>query len=310
MMLSNYTLMSQLQKMTIWEHLGELKKRIKMVLIAYGVCLVFWLMMPTDLLDLNGLMTGMYRPFISLVLDHASGLAAGRITIIAGSLTSPLEIYFYASAILAMITASPVIAYEFYKFIDPALLPHEKGLIYKFTVAFVGLLTGGALVGYFLLTPATIRFMSYFAVVVNAQSVITAADYYGIVFLIVGATGIAFTSPAIFVLLIRFGIVSTSTLTKNRLTFYGALYIAIVVLTPEPLVAHVGMFLPIVALMEVSVIVGKRVEKNRLKERAKKSADVHETGWLPTENGVTCAHCGAKAEKGKGFCSSCGRSLV
>jgi sec-independent protein translocase protein TatC len=250
----------------------------------------------------------MYQPFVSYVMDHAQSLAAGRVTIISGSLTSPLEIYFYASAILAFLTASPAIAYEVFRFVDPALLPSERSVVYKFLSAFVGLLAGGALMGYFILAPATIRFMSYFGVVVNAQPIITAADYYGMIFLIVGATALAFTTPAFFVLLIRFGIVSTSTLTKNRLMVYGVLYIAIVLLTPEPLVAHVGMFLPIVALMEVSVIVGKRVERNRIKASEPRETLAPTGTGTPSPFGQACSYCGAQMTVGSRFCPTCSRA--
>lgn len=299
----------QLPEMNIKDHLGELKHRLKIILIAYAASLIFWLMVPIDLTDLNGIMTGMYQPFVSYVMDNAAGLAAGRITIIAGSLTSPVEIYFFASALLAMLTAAPVIAYEVYKFVDPALHPNERGVVYKFFAAFIGLLAGGALMGYFILTPATIRFMSYFAVVVNAESVITAADYYGMVFLIVGATAVAFTTPSIFVLLIRFGILSTSTLTKNRVMVYGILYIGIVILTPEPLVAHVGMFIPIVVLMEMSVFVGRRVERNRIKAKAAQESGVPSSGSGSLSLAdPSCSYCGAQIAKGRRFCSACGRA--
>ncbi len=291
--------------MSTGEHLSELKKRLKRILIAYAVSLIFWLMVPIDFTDLSGIMNGTYQPIVSYVMDNAQSLAAGRVTIIAGSLTSPIEIYFYASAILAMVTAAPVIAYEVYKFVDPALLPNERGVISKFFLAFVGLLASGALVGYFLLTPATIRFMSYFAVVVNAQSIITASDYYGMVFLIVGATAVAFTTPSVFVLLIRFGILKTSALTKNRLMFYGILYIGIVLLTPEPLVAHVGMFLPIVLLMEASVVVGKRVERNRMKGRAAQEAGVSSGATTPNP---ACPYCGEEVPPGRRFCTKCSRA--
>jgi sec-independent protein translocase protein TatC len=300
--------MKEMPRMKLTEHLGELKHRLKIIVIAYAVNLVFWLMVPVDITDVNGLMSGMYQPFVSYVMDNAHGLAAGRITIISGSLTSPLEIYFYASAILAFLTASPAIAYEVYKFVDPALLPNERSIVYKFLAAFVGLMAGGALMGYFILTPATVRFMSYFGVVVNAQPIITASDYYGMVFLIVGATALAFTTPAFFVLLIRFGIVSTSTLTKNRLLVYGVLYIAIVILTPEPLVAHVGMFLPIVGLMELSVIVGRRVERNRLKANESRETLVPTSTGMPSPFGQACSYCGAQVAVGSRFCPTCSRA--
>ena len=39
---------------------------------------------------------------------------------------APIELYLFSSLILGFIISMPVIAYETYKFIDPALYPHEK----------------------------------------------------------------------------------------------------------------------------------------------------------------------------------------
>ena len=141
----------------ISQHLGELKRRVKIIAIAYIANIIFWLIIPAETLDLSGLFSGQYKPMIALVLDNVEGLAGGRVTIIAGSLTAPLEIYFLAGAIMALVTSSPVIAYELFKFVDPALYAKEKRLLSRFMVAFVGLLVGGAAVGYFLLTPAIDR---------------------------------------------------------------------------------------------------------------------------------------------------------
>lgn len=283
-------------RMGIWEHLGELKGRVKMIIIGYAVSLVFWLLIPSGDFALASLFTGMYRPMISVVLNNAQGLAGGRMTIIAGALTAPLEIYFLASAVMALVTSSPVFAYEIYKFVEPALLPREKSTLSKFMAAFVGLFVGGAAVGYFVLMPAIIRFMAYFASVVGAQPIITAGDYYSMVFMAVGAAALAFTTPAIFVLLVDFGVITTRAFTKNRLIVYLILYVFIAMLTPEPVVGHFGMFFPIVGMLEVSVLVGKRIER----ERAKKTGIE-----LPPER-PRCKFCGSRVRSETRFCLKCG----
>lgn len=284
--------------MSLREHLNELKHRVKWIAAAYFVSLAFWLLWPVGDFSVDALFTGLYRPLIAIVLDAARGLATGRVTIIAGSLTSPLEIYFIASAVMALITASPVIGYETYKFVDPALHQSERSTIYKFMTAFLGLFTAGAVVAWFLLMPAIIRFLVYFSNVVGAQPVITAGDYYGMVLIAVGATAIAFTTPAIFLLLVNFGIVSTNALAKNRLLVYLGLYILIAVITPEPVVGHFGMFFPIVIMLEASIRIGKRMEKTRAQKSGSGSQKIEDK----------CKYCGGELELGKHFCLACGRA--
>lgn len=281
------------------QHLGELKKRVKIIAFAYIANIVFWLILPAEAFDLSGLFSGLYKPMIALVLDNVEGLAAGRVTIIAGTLTAPLEIYFLAGAIMALVTSSPVIGYEIFRFVDPALYPKEKKLLGRFMVAFVGLLVGGAAVGYFLLTPAIIRFVTYFARIFNIVPFVTAGDYYGMVLITVGATAISFTTPAVFVLLVQFGILSSTALTKNRLIIYLGLYLVIAVVTPEPVVGHFGMFFPIVIMLEISAIIARRIERKR----------GGGAGAVAAEEQIDkCAYCGARLNKGIQFCPDCGRS--
>ena len=287
------------RKMTIWEHLAELKKRVKVIAFAYIAALIFWLLIPSEAFDPSALFTGLYKPMIAVILNNAAMLAAGRITIISGTVTAPLEIYFVAGAVMALITASPVIGYELFKFVDPALYSNERRTLTKFMVAFVSLFVGGAAVGWFILTPAIFRFMAYFAQILGILPYVNAGDYFSMVFITVGATAIAFTTPAVFVLLVNYGIISTSMLTKNRLLVYLGLYVVIAALTPEPVVGHFGMFFPIVGMLEVSVIIGKRIERKRVE----KGESVG-----PASRDDKCKYCGGWLDEGKPFCPDCDRA--
>ncbi len=284
--------------MSIWEHLGELKRRLKVIAIAFVASLVFWLLFPARAFDPSALFTGMYYPMVSIILESAKSLSAGQLTLIMGSMTDPLELYFIAGAVMSILTSSPVIGYEIYKFVEPALKPNEKSKLTKFMAGFLGLFTLGALIGYFILIPAMIRFMVYFGGIVQASSVVNASDYYGMVFIGVGATAIAFTTPAIFLLLVDLEVISTNALAKNRLIVYLALYVIIAFLVNEPVVGHFGMFFPIMGMLELSILIGRRMEHNRAKKRG-----------LPFEPAKpTCRYCKAELDPNKVFCPECGRS--
>ncbi|QQG49024.1 MAG: twin-arginine translocase subunit TatC [archaeon] len=287
--------------MSILSHLEELRRRLKAVAVAYFVSIAFWLFFPAQALDPGSFFSGLYKPMISVVLDDAAALAGGKVSIISGSLTAPLEIYFLASAVMALITSSPVIGYEVFRFVEPALKPEERSLLGKFVIAFVGLMVGGAAIGYFVLTPAVIRFMVYFANIFGIQSIVTASDYYGFVFITTGATGLAFAAPSVFVLLVRFGILSTGMFTKNRLLVYLGLYVVIVAVTPEPIVGHLGIFLPLVILLEIAVIFAKRVERKRYAENSTDGTGGPER---------RCSFCGSKLGSLSPFCPSCGKSSL
>jgi sec-independent protein translocase protein TatC len=105
--------------------------------------------------------------------------------------------------------------------------------------------------------------------------------------------GVIFTSPAIVVLLVRFGLLSSETIAKNRLYIYGGLYILVAVITPDGwLVGNTILFLPLVLLIETSIFIARRFERSR-----ERMAEVDR-----------CKFCGEELKKGTLFCSKCGKA--
>ncbi len=285
------------KEMTFIEHIIELRNRLKVVAISFVVALVFWMAFPRDFLSPNPgeLLSGTYKPMINIVLEKTLELAEGRVRIISGTMTSPLEVYFVASALMALATISPIIGYEIYAYVNPALYPHERRLVWGFMAAFVVLFTAGAIFCYFLVMPLVIRFMAFFADVIGAEFTVTASDYYLMVFSTVVLMGFLFTFPAIFVLLVRLGILSTSIVANNRIYVYGILYIIIAFITPDGwLVANTVLFLPMVVLTEAAILVARRFEK----ERARQGAELTKR----------CKFCGELMPFDEVFCPKCGRA--
>jgi sec-independent protein translocase protein TatC len=286
-------------EMTFTEHLLELRDRLKMIILSYFIALIFWLAFPTtiSLSNVGSIITGEYRPIVSLVLDYTVGLTGGLFKIIPGRLVSPLEIYFIAAALVAFITVIPIIGYEIYAYVNPALYPHEKRLVWPFLAAFLTLFAAGAAFSYLIVVPLIIRFMAIFADIVGIEPelrLIEAGDYFVFVFSTVGSMGLLFTSPAIFVLLVRLGIIGTNVFSRNRVYFYGVLYIIIAIITPDGwLVGNTVLFLPLVIMMEIALLVAKRIEKKRLGG---------------AYSAPRCKFCGGEIGEDDVFCPKCGRS--
>lgn len=285
--------MSKDKEMPLIEHLRELKDRVKVVMISFVVALIFWLAFPADLTDIIR-NPEFYEPMVTLVLKRiVQDLAGARIEIIGCSMTSPFEIFFLAAAFLAIATIMPVIGYETYAYVDPALYPHERRLIYGFTLAFVALFAVGGVFGYFVAAPLIMRAMVFFFELAGVIPTVCAMDFYSLVFTTVLLIGVVFTSPVVLVLLVRFGIISTDLISRNRLYVYGILYILVAIITPDGwLVGNAVLFLPLVALIESSLFIAKRVERNRLKTMI--------VGY--------CKFCGNGLRENEIFCSKCGRA--
>ena len=296
-----------MKEMTLLEHLIELRDRLKVCLITVGVLTMIMLVFPAQL-NLGWEALYAYKPMVSLVLDilREAVLPEGM-RLIGLTITGPLELYFTASLIFALAFSSPVIGYEIFKYVDPALYPHERRMIYPFMAAFLGLFTGGLLFGLYIITPATFKAMVIFFTFVGAEPIIHIKDFYNTILIVTLGTGIVFTSPVILVLLVRAGIISTEAVTKNRKWIYGAAYIVAAIITPDGGVFTnlilLGVF---VALIEGAVIVARRYEKKReLEEMGGSAEEVEQPAPKPGVD--VCKFCG-KPLNGKIFCPWCGRS--
>ena len=277
--------------LSIREHLNELKNRVKVVFLSYAGLLAIFLLAPANPYSFLSL-TGTYVPFVSFFLSRVRlDLLPPGWELIPGGITSPLEVYLIASAILAAVFNAPIFAYEVMKFVTPALTENEKGFLYPFVASSTGLFVVGVLFGYFFLAKFLfIAIAPFFVTAQVTQPLINVADFFSIVFLTIGMSGLAFTSPVYVFALIRFRIISPSTFRRNRVIIWFVVYVATAIVTPDggPILDLI-LFIPIIALLEVAVWLGGR--------------SMRTSGPPPG----ACRYCGA-ALHGQTFCPSCGRS--
>ncbi len=289
------------EKQPLEKHLEELRHRLKIIGISVGVTTLALMIIPGDLSFLENPFV-FYRPLIAVILDFIRTFALPEgVELIGMKFMAPIELYLVSSFILGVIISMPVIVYETYKFVDPALYPHEKQVVYPYLMAFGILFTIGALFGLFLLVPFLIRASLPFYSIVGAQPLIYVSDFYGLVFVVTLLTGFAFTFPVIFVLLVRLGFIDTSIITKNRGIFYVALFILTAIITPDggP-IADFVLFIPMVLLMEGAVIVAKKYEKR---------ADRVRRNIFAKYSLKKCPYCGCEFTGDRVFCPCCGRAL-
>jgi sec-independent protein translocase protein TatC len=320
--------LSSEQLMSLREHLSELKRRFKVAFMSFVALLVIFLVVPADpfaILKSNYVFTPVIGFFISRVkLDL---LPAGW-RLIVTSINEPLEIYIVASVLFAVMFNSPLFAYELIKFVGPGLNEKERGLIYPFVGATAGLFAFGAFFGYFFLAKFLLAALSPFFLLVGVSPPSTdAANFYFIVFLTIGMSGIAFTVPVYIYTLIRFGVIQAATFRKNRIIVWAVTYILCAIITPDggPLL-DVFLFVPIITLLEIAVFIGGRsrrriVQRQAQEEGAARGAAIQEgpplpppgpTAPLPTALPVTpsnCPYCSFKIPPGTVFCPNCGKSV-
>ena len=244
------------------DHLTELRRRLKVVVVSLFVILLVVLLLPLNPSQLLSLSAVYYTTPVSIFLQRVvhDTLPAGW-NIIPFHVAAPLEILIIAAFVLSVAIDMPVITYEVYKFVDPALTEGERALTYPVIAATTTLFLGGLAFGYFILAKFVFVAMApfYSAVGVSPPYLIEALDFYTIIFLSVFFSGLAFTGPVFVYLLIRFGIIPPSLFSKNRVWIWIITYVVTAFVTPDggP-VLDVILFVPVILLLEVGVYLGGR----------------------------------------------------
>src|SRR3989475_5832109 len=280
--------------MRFTEHLGELRKRFKVVFLTLLVIFVILLLVPRNPYEFLTL-TGTYNPLVSIFLDRiVQDILPAGWTLIGFHVNEGLEIVLVASLVLAVAFDIPVIAYETFRFIDPALKENERKLVYPFVISSSILFLVGLAFGYFILAKFLLIALTPFFVAGHLELTIEGADFYYVVFLTVFFSGVAFTIPIFVYLIIRFGIVEASFFSKNRLYIWFGTYIVTAVITPDggP-VLDVILFFPVIALLELAVFMGKRFRRGETRAAS---------------TGRRCSYCDSPLDPSQVFCTKCGKA--
>lgn len=174
--------------------------------------------------------------------------------------------HIMVSIIAGFIIASPVVFYEFWKFIKPAL--HEKerkhagGAVFFTTVLFLM----GILFGYYLIVPLSIHFLGTYQVSSDVENMINLKSYIGSVTSISLAAGVVFLLPIFSYFLSKVGIITPEFMRQYRKHAYVVMLLLSAVITPPDVFSQIMVCFPLVFLYEIGILISRSVVKNREKE--------------------------------------------
>jgi sec-independent protein translocase protein TatC len=263
---------SEEKELTLQEHLVELAQRARTALLALIISSIAVAVVPANPREAitNPLV---YRPLVGAIIEKLKQdflPSNPNVELIAGTWGGPIMVYLYASLILGFLISSPVIAYEFFMFINPGLRESERAMLKRYLVPFAILFAAGVVYGYLFIVPITFRFLTRIgAVWVGATMHIFIEDFLKMTLGILAVCGLFFTIPLLAVVAVRAGLVKLQTLKKNRRYLYGGLLILLCIMTPDPtLLTDILLFAPFFVLMEGALLVARRYEKLEISGRA------------------------------------------
>lgn len=181
-----------------------------------------------------------------------------HIEIININVASQFMTHITTSFWFSLVLIFPYLIYEIWKFISPALFPHEKknvGFAFCFGTLMFFL---GCAVGYCLVFPFTFRFLTEYQISSSIANQINLSSYMGNFLMLIFVMGIVFELPLLSWVLSRLGIVDKAFLRKYRRHAVVVLLILSAIITPsgDPFTLSV-VFIPLYLLYELGIKVAK-----------------------------------------------------
>lgn len=247
-------------EMPFFDHLEELRWRIIWSLIALiiGTGVGFWATLRFDLLSV------LKRP-ADPYIDGAKLLAL--------SVTSPFMITFQIALTVGFVLAAPVIAYQVWAFLAPALTKREKRSIVPALYLGAVLFAIGVALAYMYALPMTMKFMGSFQSA-SLGWAMTAELYFGFVLKMLVAFGLVFELPVVVLILAALGLITSKFLASKRRYAIAGMAVVSVLITPgDAVAASIFMMGPLILLYELGIVLAKLVERGRARSAAESLAE-------------------------------------
>ena len=226
-------------RLTLVEHLDELRARIIVCVAVLGVALALCLWQNHLLLDIAS------RPLPS---EHQELLTFG----VTEPFTTTLTVTIYGALILSL----PILLYQLYAYVLPAFSEAERRVILPILLLFPVLFLAGVAFAYFVVMPAALKFLLNFN---NSQfnTQVRARDYYSFFSTTLLAGGIVFQMPLAILAVTRLGIVQVSQLTANRRYAYLAIAVLAAALPGVDPISMLIEMVPLLVLYELSILLAR-----------------------------------------------------
>jgi sec-independent protein translocase protein TatC len=174
--------------------------------------------------------------------------------------TEPFTTSVKVSLIAALALALPILLWQAWAFLAPAVQPHFERIVLGFLVLSMALFITGVVFMYYVVLPRALDFLtSYDDELYDIQ--IRASYYYSFAAMTLLAGGLAFLMPIFVLALVRLRVLTSDRLRKNRrIAFVALLCFAILLPTVDP-VSLAFEVVPLLILFEMSIWLSVLMER-------------------------------------------------
>ena len=230
------------EEATLVEHLDELRTRLILALLAF---------VPAFLLAFA---------FHEHIMEWLVGPLPDDKRLVTLGVTEPFTTSVKVSLIAGLAIALPVVLWQVWGFLAPAVEPHFQRIVVVFVVLATALFAIGVVFMYYVVLPRALDFLtSYDDDLYDIQ--IRASYYYNFAAVTLLAGGLAFLMPIFLLALVRLRVLTSARLRSNRrIAFVVLLVFAILLPTVDP-VSLAFEVVPLVFLFELSIWLSVLMER-------------------------------------------------
>jgi sec-independent protein translocase protein TatC len=238
--------------LSFWEHVAELRVRLISSLLAIGLASVVGLFLYNWLLD-SVFLPPYCRVLVSQGIDRACTLV---ITEPLDGFKTRIRVSIYFGVVLSM----PLLLWNLWRFITPALDRREKRYAIPFVLSGVLLFICGAVVAY-----ATFERALEFLISFGGDAIdplFSPGAYLGLITYMMIAFGVGFEFPILLVFLQMAGVVTPGQLSGyRRYSIVGIVVVAALITPSGDPVSLAALSLPMYIFFELSILVGLMLQR-------------------------------------------------
>lgn len=253
-------------RMSIIEHLGELRTRLIRVIIAVFIGVIVCWFFVGEIFD-----------FLLQPLQLA--VPEGRIdtgNIHHKDLAEPFFAMLKTAVLAGIFATTPFSLYQLWKFISPALYKHEKRVAIPFVVMGTAFFFGGAAFCYYVVLPFGYNFLLIFGLEIASEPQLMIAEYLTLTTKLLLVFGVVFEMPVIAMFLSALGVIDHNTLLRHwRAAIIGSFVLG-AFLTPADPMTQMLLAGPLTILYFLSVGVAWIFATRRAKRDAAKMEEIEE----------------------------------
>jgi sec-independent protein translocase protein TatC len=240
-------------RMTIWEHIAELRSRLvkSSIAIVVGMCFGFWV----------------YPYLLTFLLKPLCDINPDQCILVATDPLDPFTTRIKISAYVGIMCAMPVLLWQIWRFVTPGLYPHEKRYAIPFVASALALFAFGAAIAYYTLNPA-LQFLISIAGT-DVEPFYTPDNYVTLIAYMMVAFGVGFEFPVLLVALQIAGV-----LTPKKLLGWWRYAVVIIVVfaavaTPsaDP-ISMMALAIPMILFYGIAIVIGFLLDKTKRNKKA------------------------------------------